>query len=258
LFWNWKTLFHKKVDTSDGFTGRLTDLIFDQIGWAVRYIRIDSSTNFLQHKEKIISSLAVKMVSVPEIKLYESYTKIENSEAIGQKYPLTRDIEKKLHDHYGWKYYWDLPAFSDSFGNGKFPDEYKKKYLTNAELKGNCKGFPKNKCFSDKNRLELCTMLIGASVQSIDEEVGKVDDFIVDDTNWVIRYLICTISENVLPVHRYIPILLVTGADMQDRHIYCSCGSDKLKSGIVPLSGSAMDREFEARLHAYFEIEPYW
>lgn len=258
MFWNWKVLYHKKVDTSDRAAGRLVDLIFDQIGWAIRYIRIDSSTILLQHKEKIVSSLALATVSMAEIKLHESYKMIETSEVIEQKYPLTRDVEKKIHDHYGWKYYWDLPAFSDSFGNDNFPNEYKKKYLLNTELKDSLTGFTINKRDREKHQLELCTMLIGANVQSIDEEVGKIDDFIIDDNGWVIRYLICTIIDSVLPVHRYIPTLLVTGVDMQDHHIYCSCSSDKLKAGFEPVSVSTMDREFEKRLLAYFEIEPYW
>jgi hypothetical protein len=253
MLWNWKHLYHFKVDTSDNYTGKLFDIVFDQSNWAVRYLYLNFGDLF-KHTDYLISPVTVNTILLNTIVLKEPFNKIAKSDFIEQKLPVSRENEKKIHDYYFIKYYWDYPPLSDSFG--KLFDSDQKQHQSFWPFKFHKSNIPNRDFVGDeKEHLALCTVLTGSTIQCIDGIGGRLDDLIISDNNWVIRYVICILDNSIFPSKKCIPVSIITGIDINDRSIYLSCSSDKLKSSIEYSSNNSIDSDFENRINGYFDLK---
>ena len=109
--------------------------------------------------------------------------------------PVSRQQEQRLHDYYSWPFYWIYPQNYNSLGGALYPgltqplaysSDLERDAITSDALK-------KEKHFqeqSGESHLRKTNEVIGYSIQATDEQIGHVEDFIIDDEHWVIRYII--------------------------------------------------------------------
>jgi hypothetical protein len=252
MLWNWKRLIHFKVDTSDNSIGKLFNIIFDQSNWVVRYLYLNFGDLF-KHNSYLISPVTIKTISLNGILLRESYKKIVESIFIEQRFPVSRETEKKIHEYYSIKFYWDYPSSSESFGNSI--DSKKKQHQSFWPFKFKKSNIPERDFTGDeKGQLALCSVLIGSTVQCLNGIGGRLDDLIISDKGWVIRYGICIVDNSIFPLKKCVPVSIITGIDINDHEIYLSCSSEKLKNSIEYSSYNSIDNDFENRLNVYFDL----
>jgi hypothetical protein len=99
--------------------------------------------------------------------------------------PVSRQIEAQVHDYFGWDPYWSgsFPAMSNAmatpfvaplYGQQSIPND-----LADTDAQTN-EGDPD---------LRSMAAITGCHIYASDGEIGHVEDFLVDDAGWNIRYI---------------------------------------------------------------------
>ena len=171
------TLKSYKLDGRDGEVGKISEFFFDDRHWAIRYLVADTG-NWLTGRQVLISPYALVALNKDRQNIEIDLTKkqIENSPSLNTDEPVSRQFESAYYGYYGWPEYWSGP-----FMWGPYP------YLTRDREQWE-QGNQGEKPW-DPN-LRSTDDVTGHHIQAADGEIGHVEDFILDDESWVIRYLV--------------------------------------------------------------------
>jgi len=172
-----KTIKGYRLDGLDGEIGKVKEFYFDDTYWTIRYLVADSG-NWLSDRQVLISPHALLAVNKEEQNIDINLTKkqIEDSPPLESDKPVSRQYEKAYHMYYGWPMYWVGP---NMWGRYPYIERDREKWVesTSAEEKWD-------------PHLRSTNAVSGYHVQACDGEIGNLEDFIIDDEAWVIRYLI--------------------------------------------------------------------
>jgi sporulation protein YlmC with PRC-barrel domain len=98
----------------------------------------------------------------------------------------------------------------------------------------------------------------GYNIQAADGEVGHVEDFIIDDETWAIRYLIVD-TRNWLPGKK---ILLspfwIERVSWSESKVFVNLPMEKIKESPEYTEESLLTREYETGLHKHYNRKGYW
>ena len=172
-----KILKGYRLDSLDGKIGKVKEFYFDDTYWTIRYLVADSG-NWLSDRLVLISPHALLAVNKEEQKIAINLTKkqIEDSPPLESDKPVSLQYEKAYHIYYGWPMYW-----MGEYPWGPYP------YIVHDPT-----AFSREE--AEKKRwdphLRSTNAVSGYHIQASDGEIGNVEDFIVDDETWAIRYLI--------------------------------------------------------------------
>lgn len=172
-----KILKGYRLDGLDGEIGKVKEFYFDDTYWTIRYLVADSGS-WLSDRQVLISPHALLAVNKEEQNIAINLTKkqIEDSPPLESDKPVSRQYEKAYHTYYGWPMYWvgPLPL-------GPYPYIVRDREAFSREEAEKKEWDP---------HLRSTNAVSGYHIQASDGEVGNVEDFIVDDQTWAIRYLI--------------------------------------------------------------------
>ena len=173
----------------DGEIGRVQDLYFDSLHWTLRYFVVDTG-KWLNHRSVLISPESVLTPEWDNHLLPTELTQeqIRQSPGLESDQPVSRQYETAMRTHCGWQPYWGA-AYGDvaaGFQIGAIPPApIPAAPVKSSELKGDPHLFSIN-------------AVKGHHVVAADGEIGHVDDFLIDDLHWTIRYL-------VIDTHNWLP-----------------------------------------------------
>lgn len=100
--------------------------------------------------------------------------------------------------------------------------------------------------------------LIDYSIRGIDGYVGNLQDLYMDDWQWIIRYLVVEISENLEPVKYLISPFSLGKADHQSKEISVALTLPKIKNSPLFQTDLPISRQYELALRRYYEWPDYW
>ena len=168
----------------DGEVGKVRDIYFDDISWAVRYLVVDTG-RWLSGRKVLISPEAVELINrtLHTVSVSHTRERIRASPDIDTDKPVSRRHESELNRYYGYSAYW---AGSTQWGAGPvLPPvaptasdllELEERRLAGAPQPG--------------TNLRSTREVSGYTIRAIDGDVGHVKDFLFDDETWAIRYLV--------------------------------------------------------------------
>jgi len=178
-----KELYGKKLGETDADIGHVKDFYFDDQDWVIRYVVADTAS-WLKGRLVLISPHAFGDFSVHGdcLPVNLSRKQIENSPSIDDHKPVSRQYEEEYYRYYGWPAYWDGGAM---WGVGGFPGMPQPQLLVDEAA-------APASLSRDGNDPHLRSMrnLEGYHIQAGDDEIGHVTDFIMDDKNWAVWYLL--------------------------------------------------------------------
>ncbi|WP_188456560.1 PRC-barrel domain-containing protein [Virgibacillus oceani] len=212
-----------RIDATDGEMGKIQDLYFDDHSWAIRYAIIDTR-KWLPGRNVYLSPTSFVKLNEMEKLVEVSYDKgtIRNSPSIPDNQPLTRDTESTLTGYYGWSRYWfgtmlwgaqDRPfaPFADHASErSEFTNELQSYENTEYDLRSEADA-------------------IGMKVHASDGKLGVIDDMIVDDEYWKIRYLVLKSAEVPVETYYLLEADSIQSADWLEKDIYVDYTVDSLK-----------------------------
>ena len=173
-----KTLKGYKLKSREGEIGKIKEFYFDDRYWTIRYLVADTG-NWLMNRQVLISPYALGAVSKEEEHIAVDLTKkqIEDSPSLDSDKPVSRQFQEAYYGYYGWPVYWD-----GSYMWGSSPYIVRERERWRESTKAEKGSWDPN--------LRSTRDVSGHHVQAADGEIGHVEDFVIDDETWAIRYLI--------------------------------------------------------------------
>ena len=250
------------IEASDGRIGTVTDSLFDDESWKIRWLVVDTG-GWLPGRKVLIHPSAIArsdlahppsgglgmMRTASHLELPVTLTKkqIEQSPDIREDQPLSRQMESHLHDYFGWDPYW-----GDSyFGRGAIASPLGAPPLFAGAAPREAADAEFHPGDGDPH-LQSAAAVAGYHIHATDGAIGHIENFLADDANWDIRYLIID-TRNWWPGrHVLIAPYAVREIDWLGRQIRLDVTRDQVRQS-PPWDPIAMiDRAHEERLHRHY------
>jgi hypothetical protein len=174
--------------------------------------------------------------------------KIKKSPSVDVDEPVSRQHERDYHRYYGYRYYW---GYEGPWGMGAYPG-----FLA-ADAWSEMTAEHSDKATGDVH-LRSAREVRGYRIQGSDEAIGHVEDFIVDDETWEVRYLVIDTSnwwfgKKVLLAPRW-----ASRVSWEEMKVYVDLSRQAIKDAPEWNPTDAINREYEARLYDYYGRPLYW
>jgi hypothetical protein len=105
--------------------------------------------------------------------------KVKHSPSVDTDKPVSRQHERSFFDYYGYPYYWGNPGLWGANGSpGLLAAERLYEVLPDPEA------------LSGDIHLRSAREICGYHIRTTDASAGHIEDFIIDDETWEIRYLV--------------------------------------------------------------------
>ena len=97
------------IRATDDSIGRVHDFVFDDESWSIRYLVVDTHSWWPGGKKVLVATQWIDRISWSDKMVYTKLTRaqIKNSPEYVPADPITRDYEKRLHDAFDRRGYWD-------------------------------------------------------------------------------------------------------------------------------------------------------
>ena len=233
------------IYATDGEIGGVKDFYFDDHYWAIRYLVADSGTIF-PGREVLIAPHALLNTDKNQHQLHVELSRdqIRNSPPLVTDTPITRDYEQRYFGYFGWAPYWGGPymwGYSPLIFRNR-PD--------NTEL-------IEDDRLADPD-LHSVNEVRGYDISALDGDLGHVEDFIIDDEVWAIRYLVID-TRNWWPGKKVLVApSWVDGVSWADTIVHISLPRDQMKEAPEFTGLADLTRGYEAELYAYYGKDGYW
>lgn len=168
-----KDLAGYHLSARDGVIGELKQVYFDDRLWAIRYLVVHTGSWFFGEDVLIVPKV-IQGMDEENLRLEVGLKRkqIEGAPPVDSKLPVSRHYEMEYYRHYGLEPYWDTDSFL-----GIPP-------LVVTPQDDNPPKSPEDP------HLRSSKEVTGYRIQAKDDEIGKVGDFILDDHDWTVRYLV--------------------------------------------------------------------
>lgn len=243
------------IQATDGSLGTISDFLFDDTTWKLRWMVVDTG-RWLSGRKVLVHPSAVILVAIEGRQVNVALTKqqVEDSPDILQDRPVSRQMQNDLYGHYGWDPLWGGGMYPGSFGAIASPLSAPAYFGTAAMRNAERDGM--NLDDGDPH-LRSTVEVAGYHVHATDGDIGHVQDFLIDDASWEIRYLIVDTSNWWVGQHVLISPYSVRNVDWSERHVRLDLSRDKIKSSPSWNPSNLVDGDFERRLHSHYDWPGY-
>jgi uncharacterized protein YrrD len=239
---------------TDGDIGSVNDLYFDDLSWTIRYLVVDTGT-WLPGRQVLISPLSVRRVD-DKILVDLTRNQVQNSPPVEADKPVNRQQEEAIARYYDQRYYWEGPYRWGLLAYPGMPP------VPTAPIPADAMGEEmaarERETPSGDPTLRSSRDVTGYYIAALDGEIGHVDDFLVEDRAWAIRYLLVA-TRNWWPGKKVLIspewIKTVSWADSQ---VQVDLRRDEIKAAPEYDPSRPFDREYESRLIEHHNRRKYW
>jgi hypothetical protein len=242
---NAKTLNGYRLHSLDGEIGTAEEFYFDDQHWTVRYLVANTGT-WLVGRKVLISPYALSGVDRNKHTIRVDLTKkqIDDSPSLFRDKPVSRQFEESYYGYYGWPMYWGGPY---SWGPSPYIVRDREKWSSFAR-----DGKPWDP------HLRSTRDVTGHHVEASDGEIGHVEDFIVDDETWAIRYLIVS-TRNWWPGRKVlVSPRWIDRVSWIESKVFTTLSRASIQQSPEYTEGALLNREFEDIMHRHYKRNGYW
>jgi len=232
-------LYGYTIRATDGDIGKVHDFYFDDEFWTIRYLVVDTGP-WLTGRRVLIAPASLDQPDWGSQSLPVRLTKkqVEQSPLVGTDQPVSRQLQVDLHHYYGWPHYWAGTSVGTPFLIVP-PDQPQEEESGDPHLRSSRE-------------------VIGYHIQATDDEIGHAEDFIVQDTGWVIRYMVVD-TRNWLPGKK---VLVATDwieeVEWIERKVHVTLERDSVEESPEFEPGMPVNRTYEQRLYDFYGRPAYW
>jgi uncharacterized protein YrrD len=240
-----KSLIGYKIGATDEAIGKVEDFLFHDSSWIIRYLVVDIG-NWLAEREVLMSPVSIEQ-PVTEVKMLAvSLTKeqVKNSPDINMDKPISRQAEQELYKYYDWTPYW-------TGGAGLAPPVVE----PSSEAKKQAAVAAKEKV---DPFLRSTKEVIDYNIHATDGDIGHVEDFILEDESWIIRYLVVD-TRNWLPGRSVlISPQWIEKISWSDSKVWIDLLKEQIKNSPKYDPPSPINQGYETRLYDFYGRSKYW
>jgi uncharacterized protein YrrD len=245
-----------EIQASDGSLGTVSDLLFDDSTWKVRWIVVDTGRWLTGRKVLIHPSAVVSAeYAARELKVALTKAQVKDSPEILQDRPVSHKMQHALYGYYGWNPLWGGGMFGAGMYGGSMygggmgaigAPLSAPAYLREAAERGGTSlddGDP---------HLRSSAEVTGYHVHATDGDIGHIQDILVDNASWDIRYFIIDTANWWFGQHVLVSPFAVKGVDWSDRHVRLDIARERVRSSPPWTPMKAIDDHYERRLHSHY------
>jgi hypothetical protein len=229
---------------ADGDVGHVSDLYFDDRSWVVRYL-VAKTGGWLLGRNVLIAPVAVAEIDDADGALRLDLTKdqIERAPPLDKVQPLSRDYEEAYYRHFQWAPYWQPGpvAWGSSLPYPETPPVNLDQALPSEPR--------------ERSHLRSGKEVTGCRIHARDGEIGHLEDLVIDDEDWVVRYVEVD-TRNWLPGKR---VLVQTGriarVDWTERIVDMALTRHAIESAPAYNPSELITPDYEVQLFKHYGKE---
>jgi hypothetical protein len=243
MYWNASALNGYSIEATDGRLGTVSDLLFEDTSWAIRWMVVDTG-HWLSGRKVLVPFTALWTPDPVKRELPVTLTmaQVRNSPDIGADQPVSRQMEASVFGHYNLEPYWVSNAIATPFVAPLFGSDLIARSRPVADIDG-----------ADRH-LRSVAAVIGYHIDATDGEIGHVEDFLVDDGDWRIRYIKVD-TRNWWPGERVlISPSLVREVDWTLELVHLFVNRQKVEHSPAYDPLRTVDKAYEERYRGYYGV----
>lgn len=239
-----------RLEATDGTIGRVKDFLFDERHWTVRYMVADTGT-WLPGRKVLVSPVSLGTPDWDNKRFEVKLTKeqVESQPGLDSDAPVSRQHERKWFQSYGYPYYWIGPT--PAWGYGAEPA---------ALFAGQTPGAGEDAAAEEEGDPHLRSLeeVRSYKVATENETFGHVEDLLMDDATWTIRYV-------QIDTRKWLPGQTVVLSpdwfnrfDWDNETLDCELTRETIERIPELESGMPITRTYETALFEHFNKPAYW
>jgi hypothetical protein len=240
-----KALKGYSLKSLDGDIGSANEFLFDDRFWAIRYL-VANTESWLSGKKVLISPYSLSGLNDVEEQVLVRLTKkqIEDCPPIDTDEPVSRQFERSYNGYYGYPNYWCGPYMWGGYS-----------CLSRDRARW---GSTALEPIGGDRHLRSTHEVTGYHLLALDGEIGHIDDFIIDDESWAIRYLVVA-TKNWWPGKKVlISPKWIENVSWEEREVTIGLSRETIKDAPEYTDESLLTRDYETGLHGHYNRDGYW
>ena len=247
-----------RLPLSDGRLGTVSDFLFDDVSWLVRWLVVDTG-NWLSGRKVL---LPPSVLGQPDLTRWEfavilTKQEVKDSPDIGTDRPVSRQMETKVYDYYGWSPYWGTGFYMGGYGfmggmgsvDGAGSAIAASPLLGSRQCEENIDDGQRDK---DDPHLRSSEAVTGYHIHAVDGEIGHVEDFLLEVADWSVRYLVVDTKNWWLGRKVLISPRLVREIDWTDQLVTLNVDRQRVKDSPAYDASTTVDRAYEKQFHTHY------
>ena len=181
------------IAATDGRLGTVSDFLFDDASWLVRWLVVDTG-KWLSGRKVLLPPSVLGHIDPNgnEFAVRLTMQQVKDSPDIDTERPVSRQIETNIYDFYGWSPYWAGTGFLMG-GYGGYGHGYGGGAIAPLPSPGSMRraeDIAAAQQSDDDPHLRSVQAVTGYHIHASDGEIGYVEDFLLQDTDWSIHNLV--------------------------------------------------------------------
>ena len=255
------------VEGIDGRVGTVKDFLFDDQSWKIRWMVVDTGywlpgrrilihpsviapLDLAEPAERTLPMMSWGATLAMSVRLTK--VQIQASPEAHEAEPVTKQMEAQLYDYYGWDPSWGTAYFGPNaiVTSPAGPPIFAEAVARQAA------GMEANPGDGDPH-LRSVVAVNRYHVHATDGDLGHVENFLADDANWDIRYLVIATRDWWPGKHVQLAPYAVKEIDWSEDRINVNVTRDQVKSSPAWDPLAMADHIGEDKLHRHFGWSGY-
>jgi len=242
------------IGATDGEVGHVTDFFFDDQSWVIRYLVVETGS-WLMSRKVLISPFALQQADWMHKRLPVRITReqVKHSPDIDTQKPVSRQHEIAFADYYGYPYYWG--------GNGLWGEGLYAPLLMSRQDVG-CVPLKEDSAIPPYLRndphLRSCHSIVGYHIHASDGNIGHLQELLVDEETWSVRYLVVDTSDDWVGHEVLIAPAWVKHIQWEESRITLDLLQQRVKDSPRFDSSAQLNRLQETAIHQHYQRPTYW
>jgi len=223
--------------------GTIKGFYFDDRHWTIRYL-VAKTGNWLTGRQVLISPYSLGAVNNAEkfIAVNLTQKQIENSPTFETTQTVSPQFENEYNTYYGIPTYWNGPNMWGMAPNLTRDTNMRLESVSGEQMRD--------------HQLHNTSDVNGYDIEASDGEIGDVKDFIIDDENWAIRYLIVDTGGWLPGKKVLIAPQWIERVSWEDSKVFVNLSRDAIEHS--PEFTEELTRDYEAGLYKHYNRQGYW
>ncbi len=252
MLWTASAIKGYAIAATDGLLGTVSDFLFDDASWTVRWLVVDTG-KWLSGRKVLLppSVLGHLDTNGRQFSVALTMQQVKDSPDIDTDRPVSRQTEINVYDYYGRSPYWGAGLYWGGYGyvGGPMAASH------DPESGRREQEFADARRRDDDPHLRSIEAVTGYHIHASDGEIGHLEDCLVDDADWRIHYLVVD-TKNWWPGKK---VLISPGSardiDWTDRLVNLNVDRQRVKDSPEYGASTTVDQAYEEKFLTYYGIK---
>jgi hypothetical protein len=252
---NVKDLHGFTIGARDGDIGSVSECYFDDVSFTVRYVVVETG-GWLADRKVLLSPIAFRAIDWEHRRITTELNKaqVESSPSIDTQKPVSRQHETIYFGHYGYSPYWAGPYL---WGTSPYPLVAPELIPSAAELEREPR-WNWNAVGQNDPHLRSSAAVTGYHIQATDGDIGHVEDFLVDDHSWTIRYMVVDTTNWWAGERVLVAPAWIERVDWDHSKVHVTVTRAQIEKSPAYDPDRPVERAYEEELYERHGVPRYW